>query len=754
MWCVAVPTSSNADPGPPRDAPPAAQVALLVDTRALDAPLDYAIPAELAGRVEVGTLVACPLNRRTVLGIVTGCEPPTWSGTLAPLHAVVDGVPAVTPQLMELAGWVSRYFAAPHSVCLKLVLPPGAEGTLQRSADGGWRLRPPPTLRRLLVAHDPVIDNGTPRQRAIAQVLAGAGGELSAAELCRRAATTLPTLRRMAEAGVIGLREDEPLSAATSGASTAEAPSALPPTLTDEQGVAVARIATALADGTPAMLLHGITGSGKTEVYLQAIDRARAAGRGTLVLVPEIALTPQLLGRLRTRLGENIAVWHSALTPAERMREDTRVRNGVADVVLGARSAVFAPIPNLGLIIVDEEHESSYKQDSSPRYDARHVAYRRAQLQGALVVYGSATPRPESWKALPRVSLTHRADGAMLPTVEVVDMRMQSPGPVSRPLAQGLLGAVERGEKAIILLNRRGLARLALCRACGWIGRCPDCDVPLVIHNRPEQLVCHHCGRDEPLPHLCPACGAAEVGRQGTGTQGLEEALAQIIPDVPLIRLDADVTRTRGELVRRLDRFARPGAAVLLGTQMVAKGHDLPAVTVAGILDADGPLQQPDFRAEERALSLIVQLAGRAGRRGEPATVYVQAWEPASRAIQLGARHDVETFLTGELERRREQGFPPFGSLVRVVLDGENTTALDTAAAVVADELREMDARLTIYGPARLHRLRARARRAVLVRADRSSLATASVRALVDAHADRFRRGGIRVMVDVDPQGT
>jgi primosomal protein N' (replication factor Y) len=430
------------------------------------------------------------------------------------------------------------------------------------------------------------------------------------------------------------------------------------------------------------------------------------------------------------------------------------VRSGEADVVLGARSAVFAPVQNLGLIVVDEEHESSYKQDSSPRYDARQVAYRRARGEGALVVYGTATPRPETWKALPRASLTVRADGATLPAVEIVDMRMQAPGPVSRPLQTAIQAAVDRGEKAIVLLNRRGLARLALCRSCGWIGRCPDCDVPLVIHHRPEQLVCHHCGLTRALPSRCPECGAAEVGRQGTGTQGLAEALGTVVPDVPIIRLDADVTRTRGELVRRLDRFARPGPAVLIGTQIVAKGHDLPAITVAGVLDADGPLQQPDFRAEERAFALIVQLAGRAGRRGEPATVYVQAWEPGSRAILLAARHAVPEFLAGELERRQVRGFPPFGHLVQVIVDGENESTVAVEAGKLAATLRDIDARLTVFGPARLHRLRGRHRRTVLVRADSALLATATVTGVLAPDAARRRRAGIRTVVDVDPQET
>ncbi len=696
----------------------------------------------------VGSLVACPLGRRTVLGVVVGEGPPTWEGSLAPIAGVVD-TPPIAPALMELATWVARYYAAPLAPCLRLVLPPGVDGALKATSGGGFRIGGPTGPPTQLVASDPG-DGGTPRQREVLHVLRGAGGPVAAALLCRVAATTVPTLRRMAEAGLLRLERAELPSGPVGGAFPIEGP----PELNAEQASAVREIDEAMESGQYALLLHGVTGSGKTEVYMRGIEAARRRGRGSLVLVPEIALTPQTLGRLRGRLGDGVAVWHSGLSDRERAVEDRRIRTGSADVVLGARSAVFAPLANVGLIVVDEEHESSYKQDSTPRYDARQVAYRRGGLEQALVVYGSATPRPESWGTLRRVSLRERADGAALPRIEVVDMRVQAPGPISRQLARALQGAAERGEKAILLLNRRGLSRMALCRACGWIARCPGCDVPLVVHDRPEHLVCHHCGHDTPVPALCPACRAAEVSRQGAGTQGLEEALAAVLPDVPLIRLDADAVSRRGELDARLARFARPGAGVLLGTQMVAKGHDLPSVTVAGVLDADGALQQPDFRSEERAFSLIVQLAGRAGRRGEPTTVIVQAWEPDGRSVQLGARHAVEEFLDGELVRRQEHEFPPFGHLVRVVVDGPNAAAVHGVAQRFARRVEAAAPEMRVRGPALLHRLRGRSRRAIIVRAERATDATALLtRLLADGVAER-RTAGVRVMLDVDPQDT
>jgi primosomal protein N' (replication factor Y) len=690
-----------------------------------------------------------------VLGVVTGRGPATHEGRLAPLAGVVDA-PPVAADLLDLALWAARYYLAPAATCLRLVLPPGAEGALRRGPGGEWLLSPPPTgarprLTAALVAGGP--EPGSARRRAVAAVLAEAGAPMGAAELCRAAGTTMPTLRRMAADGVIALEARAPATRALETVG-GEAPARdAPPLLTDDQADALRAVQAATRDGGP-LLLHGVTGSGKTEVYLRAIQEARARGSGSIVLVPEIALTPQLLSRLRARLGEGVSIWHSAMSGAERAEEHRRVRTGEADVVLGARSAVFAPVARLGLVVVDEEHDASYKQDATPRYDARQVAARRARAAGAAVVYGTATPRPETWHALPRRTLRSRPDGSAPPAIEVVDMRLQGPGPVSRPLASALHAAASRGEKAVLLASRRGFALMALCRDCGWIGRCPRCDVALVHHEGPRRLACHHCGHAEPVPGVCPSCGAAGVARQGSGSQGLEAALARLVPAARLVRLDGSSASGRGAVRRLLDEFARPGAAILLGTQMVAKGHDLPAVTVAAAVDADAPLQHAGFRSEERAFDLIVQLAGRAGRRGEPARVIVQAYEPQARAVQLGARQAVAEFLDGEIERRRAHGLPPFSHLVRVVLDGERPEAVAAAAERLVRDLRAGAPALGVLGPAPMHRLRGRTRRSVLARAPRASQAAAPVRAALDARAADLRRDGVRAVVDVDPQET
>ncbi|HZO95902.1 MAG TPA: primosomal protein N' [Gaiellaceae bacterium] len=514
-----------------------------------------------------------------------------------------------------------------------------------------------------------------------------------------------------------------------------------PASLTPEQRAAVARIA---AGGGP-YLLHGATGSGKTEVYLQACAAALARGRGAILLVPEIALTPQAVGRVRARFGDGVAILHSGLTDAQRRDERERIAAGEARVVVGARSAVFAPVRDLGLIVVDEEHDPSYKQDSDPRYDARTVAAKRAVLEGAVAVFGSATPRPESWHALERLELGGRLAGP-LPPVQVVDLRRERGYPLSAPLLDGLRGVAERRGKAILLLNRRGLAPALHCRACGRTIRCPDCDVALVLHGD-GTLRCHHCGRAEPAPAACPACGSPDLARLGAGTQRLERELAREFPELELIRLDADTAAKPELLTAALRRFAGAEGAVLLGTQMVAKGHHFAGVELAAVVDADTSLGLPDFRAEERTFQLLTQLAGRSGRDA-PGRVLVQTFQPDARPVAHAARHDVARFLAGELERRRELGYPPFRHLVRVVVAGPEPEPVARALEELRPGLREAD----LLGPAPLLRLRGRHRAQLVAKTVRPRAVATQAARLLAAAAPAMRRAGLTAVVDVDPQ--
>ncbi len=519
-----------------------------------------------------------------------------------------------------------------------------------------------------------------------------------------------------------------------------------PKRLSDSQETALGRITQAIDGNGGSFLLYGATGSGKTEVYLRACAAALERGRGAIVLVPEIALTPQTVGRFEARFGDRIAILHSGLTEAERRDERDRIGRGEAAIVVGARSAVFAPVPRLGVICVDEEHDASYKQESDPRYDARTVAAKRASLDGAVAVFGSATPRPESWGTLERLELGGRLAGP-LPPVRIVDLRREAGYPLSAPLLAELGGIAESGGKAILLLNRRGVAPALHCRACGVTVRCGNCDVSLVLH-KDGVLRCHHCGHAEPAGSTCPACGSGELVRLGAGTQRLERELAEKVPELELIRLDADSAARPGALAAALSRFAAADRAVLLGTQMVAKGHHFPGVSLAAVVDADTGLGLPDFRAEERTFQLLTQLAGRSGRDA-PGRVLVQTFQPDARAIELAARHDVDRFLAGELERRRALGYPPFRHLIRMVVAGP-----DAAAPLQAlTELRESLGADDVLGPAPLLRLRGRHRAQLVAKTDRPRRVAAHAGRLLAAAAPAMRRAGLTAVVDVDPQG-
>jgi primosomal protein N' (replication factor Y) len=522
-----------------------------------------------------------------------------------------------------------------------------------------------------------------------------------------------------------------------------------PARLTESQEQALARIEGALGD-RGSFLLYGATGSGKTEVYLRACALALQRGLDAIVLVPEIALTPQAVGRFRARFGGQVAVLHSGLTDAERRDERERIASGEARVVVGARSAVFAPVRRLGLVCIDEEHDASYKQESDPRYDARTVAVKRATLEGAVTVYGSATPRPESWQRLERLELGGRLDRA-LPHVRVVDLRREAGYPLSAPLLERLGEIADRGGKAILLLNRRGVSPAIHCRSCGLTLRCPACDVALTLHAD-GLLHCHHCGRQQPAPSLCPSCGAAELARLGAGTEKLEAELAALLPELERFRLDADAAGHPGRLAEILNRFAACQRGVLLGTQMVAKGHHFEGVALAAVVDADTALALPDFRAEEKTFQLVTQLAGRSGRDA-PGRVLVQTYQPDARPIALAARHDVPEFLAGELERRRELGYPPFSHLVRVVVSGME----DGGPAALLGELRgHMDTAAPdadVLGPAPLLRLRGRYRAQLLVKTATPRSVAGRAGSLLAAAAPAMRRDGLTASVDVDPQG-
>jgi primosomal protein N' (replication factor Y) (superfamily II helicase) len=526
-----------------------------------------------------------------------------------------------------------------------------------------------------------------------------------------------------------------------------------PPELTEEQRDVLAPL---LQDihlrRCEPRLLHGVTGSGKTEVYLRATAAALAAGRSAIVLVPEIGLTPQIVARFVARFGDTVAVLHSGLTPGQRFSEWRRLREGSAQICVGPRSSVFAPVDDLGLLIVDEEHDASYKHEGDPRYDARDVACERARRVGAALVLGSATPRPETVARASVGRLLRRVDGGPLPAVRVLDMRGESAG-LHPATVQALALVRTAGEKAIVLLNRRGWSNFLSCRSCGNVWTCPDCDVALVLHRAGAVLACHHCGHREAVPARCASCSSTSVARHGSGTERLAHELAALFDDggFPVFRLDADIGE-EGGAASVLHAFGNSPSGVLLGTQMVAKGHDFADVRLGVVLDADATLRFPDFRAEERTFALIEQLAGRVGRGGE-GHVLVQTIAPEARAIASAAAHDGDGFLAGELERRRALCYPPFAHLIRVTCSAERAASAQGAAREIRDRAHDaLPSGASMLGPATLFRLRGRDRRALVVKSpDRRGAVEALGAAVAATSAQRVHRE-VSFSVDVDPQ--
>ena len=731
-----------------------ARVEPLTTARSLRGPFDYRIPSGMED-VGVGTMLVVPFGRRRVLGVVVDVAARSEIAPerlVEPIRALESGVPA---ELVRLGLWIAESYCSTPARGLALVLPPGT-GTA-RSAQPGAR------TRRMLVAS--LTAAGAEaltgearlgrRQRAAMQALSG--GAAAVSELAASTGADHGVLRRLGERGLVALEETpvqrRPAAIERGGepGGSGSTSSGAERELTDAQRRAMESLLVPLREGRhERVLLHGVTGSGKTEVYLRAAAAALGQGRTAIVLVPEIALTPQTAGRFEERFGDAVAVIHSRLGLGERYDEWQRLSRGEAQVCVGPRSAVFAPLRNLGLIVIDEEHDSAYKQEGDPRYDARRVAERRAELAGAVLVCGSATPRPESWTRMRKIDLPERVDGLQLPPVELVDMRTTRHA-LHRRTREALDEIKRRGAKAIVLVNRRGWSPFLVCRDCGFTWQCPSCDVTLTLHREHGQaLLCHHCGHREPVPQLCPECRSTTVARHGTGTQRLEAELRDALDPLPIFRLDADTARGKHGIAGVLARFGRAEAGILVGTQMVAQGHDFPEVALAVVQDADATLRFPDFRAEERTFSLVSQLAGRSGRGRAGGRVLVQTLCPQEPCLQHAAAHDAPSFLAEELERRRALRYPPFSDLIRVVTGAPEQETADRAAGRVRSALD--GAPLEALGPAPLFRRNDRHRSIVLIKTTDRAAAVAAVGDAVAKTAVERDSRGVAFAVDVDPQ--
>ncbi|MDD3719006.1 MAG: primosomal protein N' [Actinomycetota bacterium] len=699
----------------------------------------------------------------------------------------LEGLPARAVRQREVVEALAAHGEMPVSELKSRLGGRISSSVLRALEEGGWVERrfvmPRPRASRIKVrvamltetGREAVEDHGrqglSQARLRLLEALRDHGGSMTVPELLHATGSSSSVLRGAAEKGLLVVGEEERLRDPFAQRSF---PSMDPHELNAEQRKALDEITASMKAGkSEVFLLHGITGSGKTEVYLYAIEYALRQGRTSVVLVPEIALTPQMVQRFKGRLGEEVAVLHSRLGLGERYDQWRGIRRGKYKVVIGARSALFAPLPDLGLIIIDEEHETTYKENSAPRYNAREVAAERARLSAATLVLGSATPQLESRYAAARgdyvyLELARRVDNRPLPEVEVVDMR--DPGDagmrtILSPRLVNALGKVYRaGEQAILFLNRRGFARFMQCHACGNILQCRNCSVSLCYHARGERLLCHHCGWTLQPPFVCPACGGPVHRYTGVGTERVEEELRRLLPPLRCIRMDADTTRRKDSHWDMLEDFKSGHAQVLLGTQMIAKGLDIPNVTLVGVINADTSLGLPDFRAGERTFQLLTQVGGRAGRGARPGKVIVQTFNPDHYAIRAAVRGDASAFYRKETEYRREANYPPFCRLVNLVISAPAETHARDAAHALGDllrpRLRPGDGDVLGPAPAPLSRLKGRFRYHIVVKTTAFENAAAAIEdSLRDydtfrnsyCRRERVPREDISLAVDVDP---
>ena len=679
---------------------------------ALRKEFDYSIPPGLIGQVEIGTRVQAPFGARKIFGTVTALAEESSYANLKPILRIVGAQTLVTPKILKLARWIGEYYCCAPETALKSVLP-----EVVRKKEEGWK-------KQLFVRAQPQTGEfpKLPKRQEDVWNIIEERREMPLAELLELAETTAATVRKLEDRGLIEITSEiserdpyarehilptQPLqlneaqSAAlekiTSAMNRGEDGKAKPPTTS---------LAPAQAGPSSTFLLHGVTGSGKTEIYLQAIAHALEHGKGAIVLVPEISLTPQTVERFKARFSSGklqtlVAVLHSHLSAGERHDEWHKIRQGRARIVIGARSAIFAPVDPLGLIIVDEEHEQTYKQEETPRYHARDVAIMRGQMESAVVLLGSATPSMESYYNSKKgkytlLELPARVDDQKMPRVRVVDMRQaaakEKGNLIFAPqLKEAIQQRLEKQEQTILFLNRRGWATALQCPLCGYVAPCPNCSVSLTYHRVEQKLACHICGHIEKVPLICPdqKCRNPAIRFAGTGTQRVEETLAKLFPHARVRRMDSDTMKRKDDYRKTLGEFRTGKIDILVGTQMIAKGLHFPNVTLVGIIHADSALSQPDFRASERTFQLLTQVSGRAGRGDVEGEVFVQAFAPFHPAIQYARRHDYTGFYDQEIEFREQLKYPPLTRVALLTLKGRNEDKVKFSADHLKRELEK-----------------------------------------------------------------
>ena len=638
---------------------------------------DYAIPEAVADAVAVGSRVRVPVRTRTMLGTVIAISPTTEADGIRPISALLDDEPAMSAQLILLAEWVANYYCCPLEAALRTVLP----GVIRKAEVGHKKRLVARIVREVPTEEIDAIRKRAPNQAEVIITLLAAKGPMLVTEIAEKCSVAPQTIRALEKKGLLTV-EPETVARDPHAGETFVPNAKL--TLNSEQEVVFARVlATIAANGSePApkpLLLHGVTGSGKTEIYLQAIQAVLDRGESAILLVPEISLTPQTVERFKSRFAETrheVAVLHSHLSEGERHDEWHRIRSGTARVVIGARSAVFAPVDRLGILIVDEEHENTYKQEETPRYHGRDLAVLRGHMEKCAVLLGSATPSLESYHNATTgkyelLRLTLRVDDQKMPFIRIVDMRMEAKksSPIlSDPLAKAIGIRLEKKEQVILFLNRRGFSTTMLCGKCGYVHECPNCSISLTFHRAADRVVCHICGHLAVAPKKCPGCKDPGIKYTGTGTEKVEDTVVRFFPKAVVKRMDADVMQRREAYRETLNAFRTGKIDILVGTQMIAKGLHFPNVTLVGIVNADMGLHLPDFRASERTFQLLTQVAGRAGRGDVEGEVVVQSYTPFHPAIQFARHHDFEGFYEQEIEWREKMGQPPFTHFILITV--------------------------------------------------------------------------------------
>lgn len=728
----------------------------------LDKVFHYSIPFELTDSIQLGMRVMVPFGRNTIQGyiIALDTEIDIPKEKLKPIKRLLDPYPILAESFIPLIKWMKEEYHCMLIEAIRCFIPPGIRVNIKEKTQRVVYLAASDSVDEWVLA----IEKRSPAMATILRTLEQEDGVPIKALLDSTGASQ-SSIQSLVSRGFVRIEDEETYR----NPWQIDKSQTTPPIYNEEQLKAIQDIEDCIAIGGGTIVLHGVTGSGKTEVYMKAASSVLQQGKQVIVLVPEISLTPQTVGRFKGRFGENVAILHSGLSLGERYDEWRRIKNDEVDIVVGARSAVFAPLKRVGLIIIDEAHEDTYKSDVRPRYHARDIAAKRCQLESGVLVLGSATPSLEDYYKTTQgdyscVVMKSRVDNQQLPPVEVIDMRreleMGNRSIFSQALFTALQSTIKRKEQVILLMNRRGYAQFVSCRSCGYVVKCPNCDISLTYHAQGRVLKCHYCGQQAKYPETCPKCQSKYIKHFGLGTQRVEEELGALFPSIRVIRMDTDTTGKKGAHYQMLNAFEKGEYDILLGTQMVAKGLDFPNVTLVGVIAADSALNLPDYRSCEKTFQLITQVAGRAGRGSKPGQVVVQSYQPTHYAIEFASKHDYVGFYNKEIAIRHQFDYPPFSHIIRVLITGENENQLVQFSKNMIEWIRGYIDKRTLLTeglldlgayPAPIERINNKYRWQILIRIKTSTNYKEGYHLLADELIKTFYQEAFAVTLDFNP---